>query len=98
MEEPVLRDAIFACFKQYSYWSMKSFKQRLNQPEAWLREVLEKVAILHKSGPFANNWQARPEYRQANVEDSLAPDVEVAGEDTDMDGEDDENIKMEDVI
>jgi transcription initiation factor TFIIF subunit beta len=101
MEEHVLRDAIFACFARFRYWSMKSFKQELKQPEAWLREVLEKVAVLHKSGRFANHWEVHPEYRRENLQeqDSLAPDTGVEeADESESDGDDDENIKMEDVV
>jgi transcription initiation factor TFIIF subunit beta len=77
---------------------MKSFKQELLQPEAWLREILDKVAVLHKSGRFANHWEVRQEYRRENMQDSLAPDMGAPGEDSDFEGDDDENVKMEDVV
>lgn len=92
MSEHELRDAIFLAYKEFSYWSMKAFKQRLNQPEAWLRENLEQLAVLHKAGAFANHWELKPEYKQGlqSVE-GAAPDV--APEDSDSDGDE----EMEDV-
>lgn len=75
---------------------MKAFKNQLKQPEAWLRENLEDVAVLHKTGPFANHWELKPSYqRPATME--AAPDA-AGGDDDDDDGDDDdENIQMEDV-
>ncbi|KAI0815566.1 transcription initiation factor IIF, beta subunit-domain-containing protein [Xylaria sp. FL0064] len=93
-----LRDRIFQCYEQYAYWSLKAFKQTLNQPEAWLRENLEEVAVLHKSGRFANYWELKPEYKRLNVQ-SLVEGAPPSPEpnDSDFDGDDD-NIEMEDVV
>lgn len=94
-----LRDRIFRCFDQFNYWSMKAFKQTLNQPEAWLRENLEGLAVLHKTGRFANHWELKPEYKRANLQsvDGAAPDQGPDGEESDFDP-DDENVEMEDVL
>lgn len=80
---------------------MKAFKQQLNQPEAWLREVLEGIATLHKSGPFANHWELSEVYRSmttADIAQSGTAPGDMGGDDSEMDGDDDdENIQMEDV-
>lgn len=71
---------------------MKVLRQELQQPEAYLRETLDKIAILHKSGPFATNWGLKPENKQENY---AAPETlaqAVPGAD-DMD-EDDEDVDM----
>ncbi|KAI0478830.1 transcription initiation factor IIF, beta subunit-domain-containing protein [Xylariaceae sp. FL0804] len=94
-----LRDKIFQCYERFAFWSLKAFKQTLNQPEAWLRENLEELAVLHKSGRFSNHWELKAEYK--NV-DSHAQSVEGAPpspgpEDSDFDADDD-NVEMEDVV
>ncbi|KAI0508586.1 transcription initiation factor IIF, beta subunit-domain-containing protein [Xylaria bambusicola] len=91
-----LRDRIFRCYEQYAYWSLKAFKQTLNQPEAWLRENLEEVAVLHKSGRFANYWELKPEYKRLNVQSVEGAPPSPEPNDSDFDGDDD-NIEMEDV-
>jgi transcription initiation factor TFIIF subunit beta len=105
--ENVLLDRIFQCFKEFNYWPMKAFRARLQQPETYLKETLEKCAVLAKSGRFASMWSLKPEIRQSMkeydvAEDSFAPSAEGVGdEDSDMaDGEDgdDEDIKFEDVV
>lgn len=91
-----LRDQIFRCYDKYSYWSLKAFKQALNQPEAWLRENLEDLAMLHKSGRFANYWELKPEYKRVNVQVIEGAPPSPEANDSDFDGDDD-NIEMEDV-
>jgi transcription initiation factor TFIIF subunit beta len=105
MPENELMDRIFGCFRRYNYWSMKALRAELQQPEAYLREVLERVAVLAKSGRFATQWSLKQEYKAKNYEgmdDAVAPMAEGAGaEESDMadeeDGDDDEDVKFEDV-
>ncbi|KAI1434705.1 transcription initiation factor IIF, beta subunit-domain-containing protein [Xylaria sp. CBS 124048] len=91
-----LRDRIFECYDRYAYWSLKAFKQTLNQPEAWLRENLEELAVLHKAGRFANYWELKPEYKRLNVQSVEGAPPSPEANDSDFDGDDD-NIEMEDV-
>ncbi|KAH6670093.1 putative transcription initiation factor IIF subunit beta [Halenospora varia] len=105
MPENELLDRIFACFKKYKYWSMKALRQELQQPEAYLRETLEKVAVLAKSGRFATQWSLRPENLAANYEigdemapQSMGPEGNDDSEFGDMDEDEDEDVKFEDVV
>ncbi|KAI0394751.1 transcription initiation factor IIF, beta subunit-domain-containing protein [Xylariaceae sp. FL0594] len=91
-----LRDRIFNCYEQFAYWSLKAFKQTLNQPEAWLRENLEELAVLHKSGRFANHWELKPEYKRVSVQSVEGAPPSPEPNESDFDGDDD-NIEMEDV-
>ncbi|KAG4429157.1 hypothetical protein IFR05_015357 [Cadophora sp. M221] len=105
MPQNELLDRIFDCFRRYNYWSMKALRAELQQPEAYLRETMEKVAVLAKSGRFATQWSLKPENKIINYEgagDAVAPTAEgMGGDDSDMadeeDGEDDEDVKFEDV-
>ncbi|KAE8444694.1 hypothetical protein EG329_014352 [Mollisiaceae sp. DMI_Dod_QoI] len=105
MPQNELLDRIFECFSRYNYWSMKALRAELQQPEAYLRETLEKVAVLAKSGRFATQWSLKSENKIANYEaigDAVAPTAEGAGADeSDMadeeDGDEDEDVKFEDV-
>jgi transcription initiation factor TFIIF subunit beta len=102
MPQNELLDLIFQCFREYNFWSMKALRARLRQPEAYLRETLEKVADMPRSGRFAMHWTLKKE-NKVDINDELAADAapEVEGlEDEEMaDGEDDEDedIKFEDV-
>ncbi|TAQ91543.1 hypothetical protein B7494_g170 [Chlorociboria aeruginascens] len=108
MPQNELLDKIFNCFRKYNYWSMKALRAELQQPEQYLRETLEKVAVLAKSGRFATQWSLKQENKLANYEaigDEVAP-VGINGmdgaEDSDMgdvdDDDDDEDVKFEDVV
>lgn len=90
---------IFECFKEYSYWPIRALKQKLDQPENYLRQVLDEIAQLVRNGTFANSWQLKPEYQESSydhVKQEAAPvqTLEEAG----MSAEDDDNVKMEDVL
>ncbi|RQM05217.1 hypothetical protein DH86_00004234, partial [Scytalidium sp. 3C] len=103
MPQNELLDKIFECFRRYNYWSMKALRAELQQPEAYLRETLEKVAVLAKSGRFATQWSLKPENRLDNyqgVGDAVAPVSDALGDESEMgdDEDDDEDIKFEDVV
>ncbi|KAL2024168.1 hypothetical protein VTK56DRAFT_9324 [Thermocarpiscus australiensis] len=97
--ENQLLDAIAQCFSQHKYWSIKAFRGAIPQPEAYLRECLDKIAVLHRTGTFANHWSLKPEYQgmvaslPKPAEDAAAPKPDVPTDD-----EDEEDIKMEDVL
>ncbi|KAF4979038.1 hypothetical protein FZEAL_4713 [Fusarium zealandicum] len=89
--ENQLLDLIFECFRQYQYWSMKALRQKLQQPDQYLRQVLEKIAVLNKSGRFANHYCLSDAYRDKGGAESK----EAAAEPVDDEDEDEE---MEDVL
>lgn len=83
---------------------MKALRAELRQPEAYLREVLEDIADLPKSGKFAMNWTIKPDYADnvgvKNEAEEAAPS-EFTAEDEEMadgDDEDDGDIKFEDAM
>ena len=84
MPQNELLDLIGECFKRYNYWPLKSLRAELNQPEAYLKQTLEKVAQLVRQGPHAMTWQLKPEskisaYADAqsyeHAKDEIAPDT-----------------------
>lgn len=92
MAKNELLDLLFECFREYQYWSMKALRQRTQQPEAHLRTVLEEVAVLNKSGSFANHYCLSDAYRdKAGTEAKEAAAVAA-------DDEDEEMEEMEDVL
>ncbi|KAL8911549.1 MAG: hypothetical protein Q9171_003313 [Xanthocarpia ochracea] len=92
-----LKDLIFGCFKKYKNWSIRTMRQALDQPEIYLKEVLEEVAVMARSGPFANTWQLRPEYSLSSYDDVKA-EIAPGGDDAGASEDEDDNVKMEDVI
>ncbi|TRM69298.1 transcription initiation factor IIF, beta subunit-domain-containing protein [Schizophyllum amplum] len=55
-----LLDALFGLFKQQPYWGVKPLRERTQQPEAYLKEVLADVATLHRSGDNNGMWELKP--------------------------------------
>lgn len=87
-----LLDLIFECFREFQYWPMKALRQRTQQPDSYLRQVLEEVAVLIKSGRFANNYTLSDAYRDMGGNEAKEAAAEAE------DGDDDEGEEMEDVI
>lgn len=110
MEKSALLDALFGCFKEYTAWSIKGLKEKLQQPEAYLKEVLSEIAVLHKSGKFALKYTLKPEYVRAMPLEGGGGPVDAApigqgmgtkGETVEMDedeDDDDDEVEMEDVL
>ncbi|KAK2758739.1 hypothetical protein FQN54_003429 [Arachnomyces sp. PD_36] len=72
MPQNELLDLIYSCFRRHKYWPFKSLKAELKQPEAYLKQTLEIVAHLVKSGDFAMTWELKPEARESNYADAMA--------------------------
>lgn len=80
---------------------MRALKQELNQPENYLRQVLEGIAHLVRNGSFANHWQLQRDYQESNYDvDVKAEAAPIAdyGDGQDMDDGDEDNVKLEDVL
>lgn len=107
MPKKEILDYLFKLFDEYDYWSLKGLKERTRQPEAHLKECLDKVATLVKKGPYAFKYTLRPEYKKLKEEERKATLGELAdeqtgsgGENTQGEGEADfeDEIEMEDVV
>ncbi|KAI9374373.1 transcription initiation factor IIF, beta subunit-domain-containing protein [Aspergillus egyptiacus] len=80
MPQNELLDLIYQCFREYRYWPFKTLKARLRQPEAYLKQTLEMVAHLVKSGDFAMTWELKPEAKESSYANAnaVAPKEELA--------------------
>ncbi|BFZ55057.1 hypothetical protein PYCC9005_002095 [Savitreella phatthalungensis] len=97
-----LMDMIFKCFEEYEFWSLKAFKHQLKQPESYLKEVLEGIAVLHKRGPNTGKWQLKQETKGAikglmtfKQQERVTANGQAAPDDNISSGED-EDVEMED--
>jgi transcription initiation factor TFIIF subunit beta len=108
MPENELLDRLFDCFRRYNYWGMKALRHELQQPEAYLRETLVKIADMPRAGPHSSQWVLKPELKDERNEGAAESSPGIGGMDGiddfdmgDLDGDDDdddENVKMEDVM
>lgn len=112
MPQNELIDLIYQCFREYKYWPFKALKVRLRQPESYLKQTLEMVAHLVKSGDFAMTWELKPEARESNyanamytqAKEELPPDTGYNDEATEDEimasgpGTDNDDMQFESVI
>lgn len=61
-----LLDALDKCFRRYKYWSLKALRNELKQPEAYIKQTLEQIAVLVRSGDFSMTYMLKPEYQAQN--------------------------------
>ncbi|KAI9204889.1 transcription initiation factor IIF, beta subunit-domain-containing protein [Polychytrium aggregatum] len=54
MSEKELLDELFVLFDKHSHWSFKGLVDKTMQPQQWLKEVLVKICVLNKRGPYVN--------------------------------------------
>lgn len=111
MPKKEILDYLFKLFDEYDYWSLKGLKERTRQPEAHLKECLDKVATLVKKGPYAFKYTLRPEYKKLKEEErkatlgeladenqpgsSTSPSSSIAADGTKPDGEEDDEDEIE---
>ncbi|KAI9103282.1 transcription initiation factor IIF, beta subunit-domain-containing protein [Phlyctochytrium arcticum] len=63
VERTELVNMIFDAFQKYPHWTFKGLVERTQQPQAWLKEVLNDLAILHKRGPYVGTYELKPEFK-----------------------------------
>ena len=82
MEQKDLLNALFRNFKRFQYWSMKALRDDLHQPEVYLKENLDNIADLVRSGRFNGLYTLKPEYREENF--AVGAKEEAAPEESDL--------------
>ncbi|SCV00370.1 LANO_0F06524g1_1 [Lachancea nothofagi CBS 11611] len=81
MPKKELLDYLFKLFDEYDYWSLKGLKERTKQPEVYLKECLDQVAILVKKGPYALKYTLKNEYKRLKEAERAARLGELAKDD-----------------
>lgn len=91
-----LMDVLFVAFDRYPYWSFKGLLEHIRQPSQYLKEVLNDICILNKRGPYAGNYQLKPEYvqRSSQAEQSSGA-AKDSGSPSSGDEDEDEEEAME---
>ena len=94
-----LIDMLLDLFQYYKYWGLRELKKKTNQPDAYLREVLNDIATMWKSGDLSGKWELKPEFKErdaiTNYAEGMAP--EAVDSEADLGEDDDENETFEDV-
>ncbi|KAJ7250571.1 transcription initiation factor IIF, beta subunit-domain-containing protein [Mycena rebaudengoi] len=105
-----LLDLIFQLFRDQPRWGIKPLRERTQQPEVYLKEVLSEVAFLNKTGEFSSLWELKEMYKDGLVGGAAGTstmgelisfgDADIKMEsvpDGDKDEDEDEDEDMEDV-
>jgi len=88
MPRDQITDRILGLFMEHRIWGLRDLKSRINQPEAYVREVLSDIAFMWKNGDFNGKWELKPEYkeRDAGFQNTTTVAPEVAESDGDTPG------------
>ena len=104
-----LLDLLFPLFAEHTYWRLKTLKQRTQQPEAYLKEVLGEIGVLVKRGPYVGCWTLMEIYKTPAQQQQAAGSSsgvkaeagavkgEVGGDDGEDDDDDDDDASDEDM-
>lgn len=63
LEKDELEKELFRLFEKEKYWHLATLQANLNQPSAWLKEVLNEIAVLNRSGPNLGQYELKREYK-----------------------------------
>jgi len=62
-----LLDLLFSLFRERPQWSIRVLRERTQQPEVYLKEVLSEIASLHRSGEFSGLWELKSSFKDDGV-------------------------------
>lgn len=54
---------VFKAFESQEFWTAAALIKHLNQPTAFIKELLNEVAVYLPGGPHRNHYQLKPEFR-----------------------------------
>jgi transcription initiation factor TFIIF subunit beta len=98
-----LIDRLLLCFRKHRIWGLRDLKAEVNQPEAYLRDTLQEIAFMWKSGDFNGKWELKNEFKAQDAQllnptnSEVAPEVEESELDRSGKEEDDDDEGFEDV-
>lgn len=95
LERGELTDRLFSLFSDKPYWSITALKATLQQPDAWLREVLKDVAVLIKEGQYANMWELKDTWKESGGDSK--PDIGKDEEESSEEEEDEDDLELVEV-
>ncbi|KAI5989167.1 transcription initiation factor IIF, beta subunit-domain-containing protein [Pisolithus albus] len=95
-----LLDMLFQLFQEQPRWNIKPLRERTQQPEAYLKEVLNEIATLHRSGEYNGMWELSEIFAREGVKAENAPGASTEAsfadatmEDYDEDEDDDDDME-----
>ncbi|RDB30984.1 Transcription initiation factor IIF subunit beta [Hypsizygus marmoreus] len=87
-----LLDQIFLLFRDPPRWGIRPLRERTQQPEAYLKEVLSEVAFLHRSGEYNGLWELKDNFKEEGIKGENVPGPSSLGMgEVNMEGPDEED-------
>ncbi|THH16875.1 hypothetical protein EW146_g3847 [Bondarzewia mesenterica] len=62
-----LLDMLFNLYRERAHWPIKQLREKTQQPEVYLKEVLSEIAFLHRSGEFNGTWELKASFKEDGV-------------------------------
>ncbi|KAI0058766.1 transcription initiation factor IIF, beta subunit [Artomyces pyxidatus] len=94
-----LLDMLFSLYREREQWPIKLLREKTQQPEVYLKEVLNEIAVLHRSGEFNGTWELKPSFKEEGIKGENVPESSEtwkAGDAT-LEGDDDEDDEDDDM-
>ncbi|KAI5000640.1 general transcription factor IIF subunit 2-like [Hordeum vulgare subsp. vulgare] len=66
-----IENILFKLFERQPNWSLKHLMQETDQPEQFLKEIMNDLCVYNKRGPNQGTHELKPEYKKS-VEDTSA--------------------------
>ena len=63
MNKDDLLDILFDRFKKQKHWSINDLYKDVKQPMRYLRQILEEIAFIHRTGRHRSFWELKVEHR-----------------------------------
>ncbi|OAY74703.1 Transcription initiation factor IIF subunit beta [Ananas comosus] len=67
-----LENIIFKLFERQPNWALKQLVQETDQPEQFLKEILNDLCVYNKRGPNQGTHELKPEYKKSTEEADTA--------------------------
>jgi transcription initiation factor TFIIF subunit beta len=74
-----LLDQLFSLFRDPPRWGIRALRERTQQPEVYLKEVLSEVAFLHRSGEYNGLWELKDNFKGEGVSSIVSIALLVEG-------------------
>ncbi|KAG6906969.1 hypothetical protein DXG01_011166 [Tephrocybe rancida] len=92
-----LLDQIFSLFRDPPRWGIKPLREKTQQPEVYLKEVLSEVAFLHRSGEHNGLWELKDNYKEEGMKAENVPGPSGLGGDMKMEVDEEEEEDEDDM-
>jgi transcription initiation factor TFIIF subunit beta len=67
-----MENIIFKLFERQPNWALKALVQETDQPEQFLKEILNDLCVYNKRGPNQGTHELKPEYKKSTGDTDAA--------------------------